>query len=423
MRRWIGSIPLWTAIAGLALWLPACSGANTGAGPLPPSGSPPFRASASPPAFAPGSSPSAAPSSPSASGAFPAIRLEPVAPKGTFDRPVGMDTRADWPNKLYIVEQAGRILVLDRERLQDRPSVVLDITDRVEDDGNEQGLLGLAFHPSRPDEAYVNYTTATHTVISRFMAFPGDPGRLDPSSETVILTFRQPYANHNGGQLAFGPDGMLYIAAGDGGGSGDPQGNGQNKSKLLGKILRIDVDRTDGNRLYAIPPDNPFADGGGAPEIYAYGLRNPWRFSFDAETGRLWAADVGQNRLEEIDLIEKGGNYGWNIREGTECYRPAEGCVSEGLIEPIYTYGREQGVSVTGGYVYRGRGIPELGGWYVYADYAFGTVWALRQREDGSVENRTLLESGLQIPSFGVDENGEIYVAAQEGSIWRLERE
>jgi glucose/arabinose dehydrogenase len=346
-----------------------------------------------------------------------AVRLETVAPEGTFDRPVGMERRPGHPDKLYVVEQAGTIRILNLKQPSARPAAMLDITDRVKDDGNEKGLLGLAFHPSKPEEAYVNYTTATHTVISRFTADPSDPQKLDPSSEKVILTFPQPHANHNGGQLAFGPDGLLYIATGDGGGAGDPQGNGQNTNSLLGKILRLDIGSPAGNTAYGIPAENPFAGGGGAPEVYAYGLRNPWRFSFDSATGKLWAADVGQNRLEEINIIEKGGNYGWNIREGTACYQPSEGCASVGMTAPVHEYDHDLGVSVTGGYVYHGRLIPELDGWYVYADYATGTIWALRQDKDGRADNRTLLESQMQITSFGIDTAGEIYVVAQDGGI------
>jgi glucose/arabinose dehydrogenase len=368
----------------------------------------------------PVSASASASASESASGTPGAIRLETIAPKGTYDRPLGLEKRFNQPDKLYVLEQAGRIRLLDLKQPQKNPSVVLDITDRVEDDGNEQGLLGLAFHPSNPAEAYVNYTTVTHTVISRFTADPSAPDRLDPSSEKVILTFKQPYANHNGGQLAFGPDGMLYIATGDGGGSGDPDGNGQNKETLLGKILRIDISREDGQRAYAIPADNPFAGGGGAPEIFAYGLRNPWRFSFDSATGQLWAADVGQNEWEEINLIDKGGNYGWNFREGEACYQPAKGCPSDGLTAPVFVYGHDIGVSVTGGYVYRGQLVPGLIGWYLYADYATGTVWGLRLKDGGGVEHETLLQTGKQVTSFGVDVTGELYMVAQDGGIFRI---
>lgn len=362
---------------------------------------------------------------PAQSSASTRIALETIAPEETFDSPVGMVSEQGitdaLKDKVFVIEQQGRIQMLDLKNLAKPPELVLDITDRVHNDGNEQGLLGLAFHPKKPGIAFVNYTTETHTVISRFvMKDPEHPETLDPASEVILLTFEQPFANHNGGQLAFGPDNNLYIATGDGGSSGDPHGNGQNKDSLLGKILRIDVDSGEDGKSYSIPKDNPFAAGEGAPEIYAYGLRNPWRFSFDQVTGKLWAADVGQNRLEEIDLIEKGGNYGWNKVEGTLCFNPMEGCDQSASIQPIYTYGRDLGVSITGGFVYRGKQLPDLAGWYVYADYAKGTIWGLREREDGTIENRTLLESGKQITSFGVDAANELYVCLQDGSLQRF---
>ncbi|RED64729.1 PQQ-dependent sugar dehydrogenase [Cohnella lupini] len=342
-------------------------------------------------------------------------------PFGTesFDNPVGLEHRAGYEDLLYIIEQPGRIISKNLARSSDEPEVILDITDRVYDEGGEQGLLGLAFHPNDSDRAYVNYTTETHTIIARYDTLSDDPERLDPGSEHVLLSFEQPFPNHNGGQLAFGPDGFLYIATGDGGGGGDPRNNSQNLESLLGKILRIDVDRQTEGKGYSIPEDNPFIEKG-RPEIYAYGMRNPWRFSFDPEDGKLWAADVGQNRYEEINLIEKGGNYGWRIQEGTECYKPSSGCDSSGLEQPIFTYGRDQGVSITGGYVYRGKALPELAGWYVYADYGMGTLWALRQREDGTIENRTLLQPEENITSFGRDAEGELYVCTQGGQIFRI---
>ncbi|MCD9020563.1 PQQ-dependent sugar dehydrogenase [Cohnella silvisoli] len=337
----------------------------------------------------------------------------------TFDKPVGLEQRAGSEDILYIIEQPGRIVSMNLKHPSDKPVNVLDITERVNDDGNEQGLLGLAFHPKHPNQAYVNYTTQTHTVIARYDADPNQPERLDPSSEQILLTFEQPYANHNGGQLAFGPDGYLYIATGDGGSGGDPHNNGQNLNSLLGKILRIDVDRSANGQAYAIPADNPFI-GKGKEEIYAYGLRNPWRFSFDEATGKLWAADVGQDRFEEINVVEKGKNYGWHIQEGTECFKPKEGCNKSGLEQPLFTYGRDQGVSITGGYVYRGEQLTEFVGWYVYADYGMGTLWALRQRGDGTVENKTLLQSDANITSFGRDSEGELYICTQDGEILRL---
>lgn len=354
------------------------------------------------------------------------VTLEAVVPDGTLDNPVGMVSELGVTtalrDKVFVIEQPGQVVMLDLKQPSEKPQVVLDIRDRVYSDGNEQGLLGLAFHPKKPGIAFVNYTTKTHTVISRFvMSDPEHPELLDPASEVIILTYEQPFSNHKGGQLAFGPDdGYLYIAAGDGGSGGDPHGNGQNKQSLLGKVLRIDVNTGVNGKHYSIPADNPFAGGGGAPEIYALGLRNPWRFSFDTVTGKLWAADVGQDRLEEINLIEKGGNYGWNVMEGNLCFEPKEGCKKEGLIEPIFTYGRDKGVSITGGFVYRGKALPALVGWYVYADYAMGTIWALRENEDGSVDNKVLIETDQLITSFGVDADGELYICSQKGSLLRL---
>lgn len=347
------------------------------------------------------------------------ISLNAVFAPNNFDHPVGIEHRVNSPQLLYIIEQPGKIVSVNVEKPQEKPSLILDITDRVNDSGNEQGLLGLAFHPKDPTLAYVNYTTETHTVIARYKTQSTNPALLDPASEQVLLTFKQPYANHNGGQLAFGPDGYLYIATGDGGSSGDPQNNSQNVQSLLGKILRIDVDKQEAGLLYAIPADNPFISQG-AKEIYAYGLRNPWRFSFDSATGKLWAADVGQNRFEEINLIEKGKNYGWRIQEGFECYEPKTGCNKTGLEQPLFTYGRDQGVSITGGYVYRGTKLPELNGWYVYADYGTGNIWALSQLKDGTVTNRTLLKSGLNIASFGMDAAGELYLCTQDGKIMKI---
>lgn len=347
------------------------------------------------------------------------LSLENIFGTQKFDKPVGLERRKGFSDLVYIIEQPGRIISMDLKRPMDKPSAVIDITDRVFDEGGEQGLLGLAFHPNNPSQAYVNYTTESHTVIARYDADPDQPERLDPSSEQILLTFEQPYSNHNGGQLAFGPDGYLYIATGDGGSGGDPHNNGQNLDRFLGKILRIDVDHKTADRAYAIPSDNPFVSNG-LPEIYAYGLRNPWRFSFDRDTGKLWAADVGQDRLEEINIVEKGKNYGWRIQEGIECFEPKDGCDRAGLEQPLFTYGRDLGVSITGGYVYRGKSMPELAGWYIYADYGTGTLWALRQREDGTIDNQTLLQSGTNVTSFGRDTDEELYLCTQEGQVLKL---
>ena len=290
--------------------------------------------------------------------------------------------------------------------------------------GDERGLLGLTFHPNFASNGkfYVDYTRSGDgaTTIAEYTTTTGNGSSNtgDVNSERIMLTIPQPFTNHNGGMVEFGPDGYLYIGMGDGGSGNDPGNRAQNRSILLGKLLRIDPNIAQGSNVpYNIPPTNPFTgsgtarcDGGSTTsgtncqEIFAYGLRNPWRYSFDRGTGQIWAADVGQNSFEEINTIEKGGNYGWRIQEGTECFNPQSGCETSGLEQPVFTYGREQGVSVTGGYVYRGEKLPDLQGWYVYADYGSGTVWALRQGSDGQVENRTLLESGENITSFGVDQ-------------------
>jgi len=316
-------------------------------------------------------------------------------------------------------------------RFEDRPDVdrvdvVLDIRDRVDADANEEGLLGFAFHPDFAEDGrlFISYTGFDDGTPKSFISSmtSNDGGQtFDPSSERVLLAIDKPFANHNGGHIAFGPDELLYIATGDGGSGGDPLDNGRNPNTLLGAILRIDVDDTT---PYAIPDDNPFADGvGGRPEIYAFGLRNPWRFSFDSVAGDLWAGDVGQSAWEEIDIIERGGNYGWNEREGFECFRSNE-CAREGLVDPVWAYGRDQGRSVTGGYVYRGRAIPELEGVYVYADFVSGRVWGLRpDPETGGWQNELYLDSS-SIASFARDDEGELYfLRLGSGTMLRLERD
>lgn len=396
------------------------NGTSAPPGGAPPGGAPPETATAvaspSPEASTPAPEASASPDDNVKPGS---VTLNAIFGETRFDRPVGVVTRKDHPRDIYIIEQVGRIVHMNLDRPSDKPATILDVTDRVYDVGEEQGLLGLAFHPDDPGKAFVNYTTRTNTVIARFDVATGEAERLNPASEEVLLTFKQPYANHNGGQLAFGPDGYLYIGTGDGGSGGDPRNNSQNLNSLLGKILRIDVDHPVEGLSYGIPSDNPFLKDG-MPEIYAYGLRNPWRFSFDEATGKLWVADVGQNRFEEIDLVEKGGNYGWRVQEGTACFSPKENCEKAGLKQPIYTYGRDEGVSVTGGFVYRGSERPDLTGWYVFGDYGSGKIWGLKQHEDGSPEVVTLLASDVNITSFGVDSAGELYACTYEGEILRV---
>jgi glucose/arabinose dehydrogenase len=351
-------------------------------------------------------------------------RTEVAFPNLSFNRPVDLQHASDNTNRIFVVEQDGRILVFGNDAIVSASNLFLDIKSKVDDGGNEEGLLGLAFHPNYETNGYfyVNYTASNpnRTVISRFKV-SSDPNKADASSEYVILEFGQPYSNHNGGQISFGPDGFLYIAAGDGGSGGDPQDNGQNRAALLGKILRIDVDQEADGKRYGIPTDNPFATSSEyRKEIYAYGLRNPWRFSFDAETNTLWAGDVGQNSYEEIDIIEKGGNYGWNTMEGKHCFEPSSGCNTSGLQLPVWEYGRGEGVSVTGGFVYRGSTLPGLTGKYIYADYGSGNIWALERPAGSNAVNSKLMESDLEVSSFGIDQNNELYICSFDGKIYRL---
>ncbi len=346
-----------------------------------------------------------------------------------INSPVEAVTAADGQNRLFVVDQEGKIFWLPEQAAAGTtPTLVLDISSQVKS-GGEMGLLGLAFHPDFKTNGYfyVNYTTGDplETRISRFTWQASGNAVADPGSELVLLTYKQPFQNHNGGKVAFGPDGMLYISVGDGGSGGDPQNNAQNRANLLGKILRLDVDNPSGGRNYGIPADNPFAKNtaGHREEIYAYGLRNPWKFSFDTKTGMLWAADVGQNKIEEIDIIVKGGNYGWNIMEASACFKPDANCDQSNLILPVHEYKHADGVSITGGYVYRGKNLPALQGKYIYGDYASGKVWALTINKDGTKAsgNELLLTTGFPISSFGLDANNEILLLNYaEGKIYRL---
>jgi glucose/arabinose dehydrogenase len=354
------------------------------------------------------------------------FKLIDAFPNLSFSRPVDLQHAGDNTNRIFVVEQAGEIFVFKNEATVSTKKLFIDLKRKVEDSGNEEGLLGLAFHPNYKTNGYfyVNYTASDpdRTVISRFKV-SSDRDKGDPSTELVVMEFRQPYSNHNGGQVSFGPDGYLYISAGDGGSGGDPEGNGQNKSVLLGKILRIDVDHESGGNHYAIPADNPFASSTEfRKEVYAYGLRNPWRFSFDTATKTLWAGDVGQNAYEEIDIIEKGGNYGWNIMEGKHCYEPSRGCKTAGLKLPVWEYRRGEGISVTGGFVYRGPTVKSLTGKYIYADYGSGNIWALDPSTLPNPTNTKLLASDKHIASFGLDQNNELYLCTfDDGKIFRLQ--
>lgn len=340
-----------------------------------------------------------------------------------FTLPLFLTHAGDGSGRIFVVEKGGTIALLENGR---RGTVFLDIRDRIRSSGYEQGLLGLAFHPNfaRNGYFYVNYTNRQgHTVIERYSVSQSDPNRADPNSAKRIMLIEQPYANHNGGMIAFGPDGMLYIGMGDGGGANDPLLAGQDKRTLLGKILRIDVDNGD---PYAIPAGNPYADGReGLPEIWSIGWRNPWRFSFDRLTGDKYIADVGQNRYEEVHIERRGApgglNYGWNIMEGKHCFSPRTGCNQAGLQMPIAEYGRSDGISITGGYVYRGAAFPRMQGYYFFADFGSTKVWALREVRANEWEMTEIMSARFPVSSFGEDEAGELYlVDFGGGTIHRL---
>lgn len=352
------------------------------------------------------------------------IEVERVFPDLSFEEMTNLVQPDDTSDLIFVTEQGGVIYSFSASNPQ-QADVFLDITDRVNRGGNEEGLLGFVFDPDYQENGYfyVYYSAAdpTRSVLSRFGLDQENTDVADAESEVIIMEVEQPYANHNAGQLAFGPDGYLYIGLGDGGSAGDPLGNGQNLTTLLGSILRIDVSGLSAPGDYEIPADNPFVGTEGArEEIWAYGLRNPWRFSFDSETGLLWAGDVGQNSWEEIDIITKGANYGWNIMEGSQCHPPPTGCNQSGLTLPVAEYDHSQGCSVTGGHVYRGAQIPSLQGYYIYGDYCSGNIWALAY--DGSVvtENILLVDSGLSITSFGEDLAGNLYILDRQGGIYTL---
>ena len=337
------------------------------------------------------------------------VTLQRIA--GNFQRPTYLTHAFD--DRLFIVEQAGRVSIIAGGQRLAEP--FLDISRQVESGGNEQGLLSLAFHPTDHDRFFVNYTDLQgDTRISEFLVTAENRDRADAGSERTLLTVAQPYGNHNGGQIKFGPDGYLYIGMGDGGASGDPHGYGQNRDTLLGALLRLDVDQA---QPYAIPPDNPFLnDPASRPEIWAYGLRNPWRFSFDRLTGDLYIADVGQNAWEELNFVTAssgGENYGWNRLEGTHCFNPRL-CRADGTLLPILEYDHNDGCSITGGYVYRGTQFPSLSGHYFFSDYCGGVIWNLRHN-DADWQKNPLLETNLNISSFGEDAAGDLYVLDHAG--------
>jgi len=334
-------------------------------------------------------------------------------------RPILLTHAGDGSNRVFVPTQQGVVHVFSNDPAAAKTTVFLDITSRIRylDNQNEEGLLGLAFHPKFKEngEFFIFYTDVKSkmaNVVSRFKVSKANPNQADPASEEEIIRFEKPYWNHDGGTILFGRDGYLYITHGDGGNFNDPHENGQNLNTLLGKVLRIDIDRKEDGKNYAIPKDNPFAGKKDAkPEIWAYGLRNIWRMAFDRKTGELWAGDVGQNLYEEIDIVKKGGNYGWNIRESLHPFGAKGVDVRSDLIDPIWEYHHDIGKSITGGLVYRGKNIPELDGAYLYADYVSARIWALwyDAAKGRVVANREIKGNGIPIPSFGEDEKGEAY--------------
>jgi len=348
------------------------------------------------------------------------LTLKPVA--SGFAKPLYLTHAHD--QRLFVVQQAGQIMII--EGGVTRPTPFLDIKTRVGSNGNEQGLLSVAFHPNYQKNGlfYVNYTNLEgSTTIARYHV-SADPNVADEISEQILLTIPQPYSNHNGGHILFGPDGYLYIGMGDGGAANDPHNNGQSLNTLLGKILRLDVDT---GSPYGVPQDNPFITTAAArPEIWSFGWRNPWRMAFDAATGDLYVADVGQNQYEEVDveLAGSGGgqNYGWRLMEASHCFNPTS-CDPATLkvVMPIAEYPHSQGCSVTGGYVYHGTQFPQLNGVYIYGDYCTGTLWGLRHEADGSWSQAELLASGKIISSFGLDAAGELYlIDHRNGEVWQV---
>ncbi len=361
-----------------------------------------------------------APTEPPSDLPLESIQLNLIPIASGFTKPLFVTHAGDGSGRLFVVEQPGRIFIVKDGTVN--PNPFLDIETLVGSEGFEQGLLSVAFHPDYSNNGFffVDYTNKQgDTVITRYQV-SGNPDIADPNSAKVLLIISQPYVNHNGGQLVFGPDGYLYVGMGDGGSAGDPHNNGQSLNTLLGKILRLDVNQGD---PYGVPDSNPFVNQADArPEIWSYGWRNPWRFSFDKATGDMYIADVGQDEYEEVDVelagTPGGQNYGWRLMEGLHCFNPSD-CNpgSLNVVLPVTEYDHSQGCSVTGGYVYRGSRFPALTGIYFYGDFCSGKVWGLRRAADGSWSNTKLLESGLSITSFGQDAAGEVYLVDQGGTI------
>lgn len=398
----LGSIVLlWSALA-----LAACDGTG---------------AVFNPPPDDPGPAP---PDDPEPPAEPPPIAVQRVFPQLAFEQPLLMLQAPGDDSRWFVVEKSGFVRAFPNDAnasLQD-VEVFVDLSLGVDSNFGESGLLGMAFHPGFATNGlvFLSYTRTgaggdepLQSVVSRFEV--DRTGNLDPASEAIVLVVSQPFGNHNGGNIVFGPDGFLYIGLGDGGGAGDPFDNGQDTTTLLGSVLRIDIDSAS---PYAIPADNPFANNpecfqatnaADCPEIFAWGFRNPWRFSFDRETDELWLGDVGQNAFEEVDRVELSGNYGWDEREGAHCFEPQEDCSTEN-IDPITEYGHDLGSSITGGYVYRGTAVADLAGFYLFGDFGSGRIWAISSTSEQGVEPDELVDTGLSIASFAESNAGELFV-------------
>lgn len=358
-----------------------------------------------------------------------AIKAVRAFPELKFRRPVFLTNAGDGTNRIFVGQQTGKIFVFPNKPDVEEPELFLDWEAKTiyKDEMFEEGILGLAFHPKfkTNGEFFLYYTEPPHvSVISRFKVSQADPNKADPASEEQLLRIPQPYWNHNGGTICFGPDGYLYIGLGDGGSANDPHKNGQNLKTVLGKILRIDVDHKDAGKNYAIPKDNPWVgQKDAAPEAYAMGIRNSWRISFDRKTGALWCADVGQDLWEEINIITKGGNYGWSLREGLHKFKDGADARPD-LIDPIWEYHHSIGKSITGGVVYRGKKLPELEGCYLYGDFVSGKLWALKYDDKAKkvIANYSLQGDNLPVMTYGEDEAGEVYFTTPFGQIFTFAR-
>ena len=348
---------------------------------------------------------------------------------GGLSSPLLVTNAGDGSGRLFVVEKTGKVRVIKNGSLLTTPFIDLS---RSVSNGGEQGVLGLAFHPSYKTNGklYLSYTDLNGTsIIREYRVSASNPDRADGSSGRTLLRVKQPYENHNGGNIAFGPDGYLYIGFGDGGSGGDPGNRAQNKDTLLGKLLRIDVNKRTGSLPYAIPPGNPYVGRAGLDQIWAIGLRNPWRWSFDRETGDLWIGDVGQGAWEEVDRAlavhglnaGRALNFGWRVMEGTHCFKPSSGCVRTGKTLPLTEYGHDQGrCSITGGFVYRGKAYPDLVGAYLFADYCSGEIWYVDRGAARGTAPIRALDTSSSLTSFGEDQAGELYVTDTDGTVFRM---